>query len=143
VFDFSNNSLTASSSTILQALNLSFLNTNRGNEMVDLVFAGDTYFGYFEAALQANQRFMSEEKAVAGFKAYAYKSAQVIHDPHCSSTRMYGLNTDYFFFRPWDKRNFVIGEKKESVNQDAYLYPIFWAGNLTVSSRKRHFVIIA
>jgi hypothetical protein len=143
VMDFSNNTLTPSSSTILQGLNLAFLNTNRGNEMVDLVFAGDTYFGYFEGALQANQRFMSEAKAVAGFKAYGYKSAQVIHDPHCSATRMYGLNTDYVFFRPFNKRNFIIGDKKESVNQDAYLYPVLWAGNLTVCSRKRHFVMVA
>ena len=142
-FDFSANSLTPGASTILQALNTSFLNTNRGNEMVDIVIAGDTFFGYFESALQANQRFMSAEKAIAGFKAYQYKSAQVIHDPHCSATRMYGLNTDYVFFRPFERRNFVIGDRKDSINQDAYLYPILWAGNMTIASRQRHFVIIA
>jgi hypothetical protein len=139
-FDFSDNSLTASASTILQALNISFLNTDRGKDQVDLVTMGTTYFNYFESALQANQRFMSEEKAVAGFKAYGYKSARMVHDPHCSATRFYGLNTDYVFFRPHKNRNFKIMERKDSVNQDAYLFPILFGGNLTIASRARHFV---
>jgi hypothetical protein len=134
-------SLTPSASTILQILNLGFLNTDRGNDQVDLVLFGTTYFNYFESALQANQRFMSEEKAVAGFKAYGYKSAKVVHDPNCRTTNGYGLNTDYFFFRPFKGRNFKIMDRKDSVNQDAYLFPILFAGNLTVSSRARHFVI--
>ena len=142
-FSFSSNSLTAGASTILSALNLSFLNTNRGKDIVDLVVAGNTYFSYFEGALQANQRFMSAEKAIAGFKAYEYKGARVVNDPNCSATRMYGLNSDYLFFRPYDRRNFTIGDRKDSINQDAYLYPVLWAGNLTAASRKRHFVIIA
>jgi len=142
VFDFSANTLTAGPGTILTAINTACLNTERGNEYVDLIVAGTTYFQYFESALQAKQYFGSEETAVAGFKAYKYKGAKVVHDPNCSNTRMYGLNTDYFFFRPWKKRNFAIGEKKPSTNQDIYLWPIYFAGNLTVSSRQRHFVII-
>ena len=134
-------SLTPSSTTILQILNLGFLNTDRGNDHVDMVLFGTTYFNYFEAALQANQRFMSEAKAVAGFKAYGYKSAMVLHDPNCRTTTGYGLNTDYVFFRPFKGRNFKIMDRKDSVNQDAYLYPILFAGNLTCASRARHFVI--
>jgi len=118
-FSFASNSLTAGSSTILSALNLSFLNTNRGKDIVDLCVAGNTYFSYFEGALQANQRFMSAEKAIAGFKAYEYKGARVVNDPNCSATRLYGLNTDYAFFRPFERRNFTIGDRKDSINQDA------------------------
>jgi hypothetical protein len=141
LMDPSASSLTPSATTILQILNLGFLNTDRGNDQVDLVLLGTTLFNYFESALQANQRFMSEEKAVAGFKAYGYKSARVVHDPHSRVDVGYGLNTDYFFFRPFKGRNFKIMERKDSVNQDAYLFPILFAGNLTVSSRARHFVI--
>lgn len=144
VMDFSNNSLTPSSTTILQGIQLGFLNTNRGNDMVDVIFAGDTYFGYFEAAIQTNQRFINEtSKVIAGFKAWEYKGAKVIHDPNCSSTRMYGINTKYVKFRPYKKRNFIVGDRKDSINQDAYLFPVLFAGNLTVKSRKRHFVMIA
>ena len=142
-FSFSTNSLTAGSSTILTALNTSFLNTNRGTEKVDLVLAGTTYFGYFEGALQANQRFMDAKMAEVGFEAYRYKTAMVMFDPNCSATRMYGLNTKYLFFRPHPTRNFTQGDRKDSVNQDVYVVPMYWAGNLTCSSRARHFVIVA
>lgn len=135
---------TAASTNILAALTLGFLRTNRGQESVDLITLGDTYFGYFDSAIQTNQRFIQVEKKVrAGFTAFEYKGASVIHDPNCSATRGYGLNTDYVFFRPYKGRNFLIGEKKVPVNQDAAVYPIWFAGNLTVSSRKRHFALIA
>lgn len=144
VMDFSNNSLTPGTTTILQGIQLGFLNTNRGNDMVDVIFAGDTYFSYFESAIQSNQRFINEtSKVIAGFKAWEYKGAKVIHDPHCSATRMYGINTRYVKFRPWKQRNFKIGERKDSTNQDAYLFPILFLGNLTIRSRARHFVMIA
>jgi hypothetical protein len=143
VFDFSANSLTAGASTILTALNTSFLNTNRGNEKVDLVLGGTTYFQYFESSLQANQRFTDAEMGQAGFSNYKYKSAVVLHDPNCSATRMYGLNTKYIFFRPFESRNFTQGDRKPSLNQDLFVIPMYWAGNMTASSRQRHFVIIA
>lgn len=142
-FGFGANSLTAGASTILTALNTSFLNTNRGNEMVDLVLGGTTYFQYFEASLQANQRHMDPEQGKVGFKGYMYKDALVMHDPFCSATRMYGLNTDYIFFRPFESRNFTQGDRKPSLNQDLFVIPMYWAGNCTASSRQRHFVVIA
>ena len=143
VFDFSVNSLTPGASTILTALNTSFLNTNRGTEKVDLVLGGTTYFGYFEGALQANQRFMDADLGKAGFEAYRYKSAMVMHDPNCSATRMYGINTDTVLFRPDPDRNFTQGEQVRSINQDIVAIPMFFTGNMTCRSRRRNFVIIA
>lgn len=143
VFDYSDNSLTAGSSTILTALNTSFLNTNRGTEKVDLVLGGTTYFGHFEGALQANQRFVDAELGKAGFEAYRYKSAMVMHDPNCSATRMYGLNTNTVKFRPDPDRNFSQGDQVRPVNQDIVAVPMWFTGNLVVSSRRRNFVIIA
>ena len=44
------------------------------------------------------------------------------------------LNTDYIFWRPHRDRNFVpIGGERQSVNQDAIVKLIGWAGNLTMS----------
>jgi len=143
VFDFSVNSLTPGSSTILTALNTSFLNTNRGTEKVDLVLGGTTYFGYFEGALQANQRFMDADLGKAGFEAYRYKTAMVMHDPNCSATRMYGINTNTVLFRPDPDRNFTQGDKVKPVNQDMFAVPMWFTGNMTVRSRRRNFVVIA
>jgi len=144
VFSYNaNGGLTASSSTVLTALNTSFLNTNRGTEKVDLVLGGTTYFGHFEGALQANQRFMDAELGKAGFEAYRYKTAMVMHDPNCSATRMYGINTSTVLFRPDPDRNFTQGDRVKPVNQDMFAVPMWFTGNLTVRSRRRNFVIIA
>jgi hypothetical protein len=51
-----------------------------------------------------------------------------------NTNRMYFLNTKYLFFRPHRDRNFVpIGGDRMSVNQDAMVRLIGWAGNLTSS----------
>ena len=50
------------------------------------------------------------------------------------SNRMYMLNTDYLFLRPHRDRNMVpIGGERQSINQDAVVKLIGWAGNLTSS----------
>ena len=53
-------------------------------------------------------------------------------------------NTDYFFWRPHRDRNFVpIGGERQSVNQDAVVKLIGWAGNLTSSGPQFSGVLIA
>jgi hypothetical protein len=48
---------------------------------------------------------------------------------------MYFLNTDYIHFRPHSARNFVpIGGERQSVNQDAMVKLLGFAGNMTLSN---------
>jgi hypothetical protein len=56
---------------------------------------------------------------------------------------MYFLNTDYLFLRPAKGREFVPLGEKSSVNQDAMVMPVVWAGNMTVSNRSLQGVIVA
>ncbi len=57
---------------------------------------------------------------------------------------MWFLNTNYIFFRPHADRNFVpIGGERQSVNQDAIVKLIGWAGNLTTSGAQFQGVLIA
>lgn len=142
-YDFSGESVTASNSTITPAMNRTYLRCTRGTDSIDLVVAGETYFTYYEESLQAQQRFMSETKAAGGFNAYKYKNADVVYDSNCAATRMYMLNTDYLHFRPHENRNFVTLDRKSSVNQDATVVPIYWAGNLTCSNASLQGVIVA
>jgi hypothetical protein len=47
---------------------------------------------------------------------------------------MYFINSKYMFFRPHKDRNFVpIGGDRQSVNQDATVKLIGWAGAMTCS----------
>ena len=54
---------------------------------------------------------------------------------------MYFLNTDYIYLRPHSARNVVPLERKSSLNQDAMVVPVVWAGNLTCSNRDLQGVI--
>ena len=51
-----------------------------------------------------------------------------------TANHMWFLNTNYIYFRPHADRNFTpIGGERQSVNQDAVVKLIGWAGNLTSS----------
>lgn len=143
VYDFSTNSVTASSTTMQHAMNTAYMNTIRGTDHVDMIMAGMTYFTYYEESLQVNQRFTDDKGAGAGFQNLMYKGTPVIYDDQCGATRMYGINSDYLFLRPAKGREFVPMGEKKSVNQDVMVMPIFWAGNMTCSNRKLQFVICA
>jgi hypothetical protein len=56
---------------------------------------------------------------------------------------MYMLNTDFLFLRPAKGREFKPLGDRASVNQDAIVMPVVWAGNLTVSNRSLQAVICA
>lgn len=142
-YDFSDNSVTASSTTIQHAMNVINLRTERGTEKVDLIVAGENYFSYYEESLQAQQRFMDTRKAVGGFSGYKYKDATVFYDPNCNTNRMYMLNTKYIYFRPAKSRNFVVLKDKVAVNQDATVTPLYWMGNMTIANTLRQGVIVA
>ena len=142
-YDFSTETITASSTTIQHAMNEIHRRTLRGTDKVDFWVAGGTYFTFFEESLQANQRFMSAGKGEAGFDSYKYKSGDVFFDENCSNTRMYALNTDYLFLRPHVDRNFITMKSRQSVNQDATVVPMFWGGNMTISNRMLNGIILA
>lgn len=142
-YDFSTETVTASSTTIGHAMNVVYLRCTRNADTPDLIVAGETYFTYFEESLQANQRFVSEKEVEGGFRGYKYKGADVVYDSNCNATRMYVLNTDFLHFRPHKDRNFVTLPRKSSVNQDATVVPLFWAGNMTCSNRSLQGVIVA
>lgn len=142
-YDFSDNSVTASSTTIQHAMNICYLRTVRGTDAIDLIVSGDTYFTYFEESLQPQQRFTNANQAEGGFQSYKYKGADVVYDANCASTRMYGLNTDYISLRPDPDRDFVTLDTKDPVNQDATVVPMYWTGNMTISNPSLQFVITA
>jgi len=132
----------ANASNIQSYMNRTILQTVRGTDSPDLCVADNNYYRLFLESLQAIQRVTTEEDAGAGFSSLAYfgagKKMMVRLDGGIGGSiptnRMYFLNTDYIFFRPHRDRNMVpIGGDRQSVNQDAIVKLIGWAGNLTTS----------
>jgi hypothetical protein len=143
IYDFSGESVTASATTIQAAMNALWLKCIRGADKPDVVTADTTYFNYYWSSLQTNQRFSSDRKAAAGFMNLLFMDAPVFYDDQAPTTHMYMLNTDYLFMRPSAGREFVALGEKASVNQDAMVMPMVWAGNMTVSNRSVQGVIVA
>jgi len=143
-YDFSTNSETASTDSIQHAMNLTWINTVRGSDKVDIITADSSYYLYYLESLTPNQRFTDDKGAGVGFTNLVYQSnVPVIYDDQCPSAHMYFLNTDYLFLRPAKGREFVPLGEKSSVNQDALVMPVVWAGNMTVSNRSLQGVIVA
>lgn len=142
----------ATSANIQSYMNRTALQLVRGNDSADLIVADNNYYRLYLESLQSIQRVTSDEMAAAGFTSLKYmgagKSADVVLDGgiggSIGSNRMYFLNTDYIFFRPHKERNMVpIGGDRMSVNQDAIVKLIGWAGNLTCSGAQFHAVLKA
>jgi len=122
-------------------MNTIYLSLVRGADSPDLVMAGTNAYTAFLGSLQAIQRITSDDMARSGFTSLQYLNSDVVFDSSCSTNRMYFLNTDYLRLEVAAARDFVPGEAKMSVNQDAMVTPMFWSGNLTCSNRALQGVI--
>ena len=135
----------------------------RGSDKPDLWVGDNTYYQYYVNSMQAIQRVTSDGggSAGAGFASLKFygggMAADVVlgggvngdvdtsgNNGGATSAHMWALNTDYIFFRPHRDRNFVpIGGERQSVNQDAIVKLIGWAGNMTCSNSSLQGVLIA
>ena len=120
-----------------------WLECTRGPDTPDFIVADKVTYNYFWDSLTDIQRITGAEEGVAGFRSLKYVTADVFYDGDSGipSSHMYFLNTDYLYLRPHTARNVVPLEKKDSLNQDAMVVPVVWAGNLTCSNASLQGVI--
>jgi len=113
-----------------------FLRTTRGNDKTDMIVADKTSYKFYWASLQANQRFLEEKKAGAGFRSLEFAGVPVYYEDSTGipDRHMYFLNTDFLFVRYAPKRNFTPLPVERSYNQDAMVQFILWAGQFTTSN---------
>ena len=130
----------AATSALMQGyMNQVWLNITRGSDRPDLIVADNNYFKLYLESLQSIQRIASDDMATAGFTSLKYMDADVVFDGgyggDAPANHMYFINTDYLAWRPHKDRNMVpLNPDRFSVNQDAMVKLIAFAGNLTVSN---------
>ncbi len=161
VQSFATAGLVAGASTMQTMMNRAWLAQARQADRPDLFIADNTYFRYYWESLQAIQRIASDRTAMAGFASLKFMDADVVYDggfqgvaagnsttgtigvggitwtsgTGAPSAHMYLLNTDYIFFRPHRDRNMVpLDPDRFSVNQDALVKLVAFAGNMTMSN---------
>jgi hypothetical protein len=140
VFDASTDGPGATTSANIQTyFNRLWAKTVRGSDRPDLIIVDNVYWGLYMGSLQAMQRFSSSDNATLGFVSVKYMDADVVMDGgiggYMPASTAYFLNTKYLHFRPHRDRNMVplSPGQRYSVNQDAAVQILAWAGNLTSS----------
>lgn len=122
----------------------------RNTDKPDLIVCDNTNWRLYNESLQPIQRITSAEMGAAGFESLEYMGQPVVlgggfqgystdvvpvGGPPAGFT--WFLNTRYIYYRPHKMRNFVaLNPDRQSINQDATVKLIGWAGNLTVSNRR-------
>ena len=131
-----------SSANIQSYMNRVYLLTARQADTADLIIADNNYFRFYWESLQAIQRIQSDKMGQAGFQSLKFMGADVVFDGGIGgaapTNKMYFINSKFVFLRPHSGRNMeVIGDgNRMSINQDAMVRLIGWAGNITTSGRK-------
>ena len=146
LYDFSVESVTPGADTIQKAMQTLHLRCTRGMDEPDLWVMGETYYQYFWESLTDIQRINDPSRGQAGFNSLAFKNADVIFDNAASgmtAAQAYALNTKYLHWRPHTNRNMVPLEQRNSINQDATVSLLVWAGNMTCSNRSLQGVMTA
>jgi len=140
MFDFTTDGGAAVTSANIQTyMNKLWAQLVRGNDRPDLVIVDSVLWGLYMSSLQAIQRFTSIESATLGFVTTKFMDADVVLDGgiggFCPANTGFMLNTKYIFYRPHAQRDMVALSpgKRYSVNQDAEVQILAWAGNLTAS----------
>ena len=139
-FDFTTNGGAAVTSANIQTyMNKLWAQLVRGNDRPDLIIVDSVLWGLYMNSLQAIQRFTSSQDANLGFVTTKFMDADVVLDGgiggFCPASTGFMLNTKYLFYRPHAQRDMVplSPGKRYSVNQDAEVQILAWAGNLTSS----------
>jgi hypothetical protein len=149
LYDFSVESVTPGADTIVAAMDKLWRRCTFGNQTPDLIVAGDTYFGYYESAVGAlkainvNANAMTRALGDAGFTVLQYKNTPVVYDSNCNDERMYMLNMKHMFFEVHPDANFSMGDRKPAFDQDVWLIPLIFMGNMTTDGARYHGVMIA
>lgn len=154
-----NGGATATSANIAHYMNSVWKQLVRGRDQPDLIIADGNYWQLYLESLQAIQRVQTENAAPdfaeLGFPSLKYMTADVVldggfqgftTDPFAAtysggtavggapSNTMFFLNTKYLHWRPHAERNMVpLDPDRFSINQDAMVRLVGWAGNMTLS----------
>jgi hypothetical protein len=111
-----------------------------------LIVAGATLYDLFWSDMQSIQRVTSAGTGNKGFSELEFRGVAVRLDGGqatgsaldwgggLSATRMYMLNTSYLYWSVHTNTNMVPMDEKMSLNQDATVVPLLWAGNLCTSN---------
>jgi hypothetical protein len=142
VLDFSDtNGAATSTANIQAAMRALWIDCTLNNEHPDLIPMDDAYYEKYWGSLVSIQRITGDDQAKAGFSGLKFVTADVVLDGgiggNIASNTLFMLNTDYLAHITHSDRDIeVVGGERHSVNQDATVELMLWAGNMAASNRR-------
>lgn len=147
VTDFSTvNSGTTTASNIQTPMRTMYTAITRNNDKPDLILMSSTYFNLYWASLTAIQQITRTDEGRAGFSSLKFVNCDVVNEggvggnmseTSVTNATMFMLNTEYLGLWSHPDRNIeVVGGERQSVNQDAHVQLVLWAGNMWCSNRQ-------
>lgn len=136
--------ITPSASTIQSLMRPLFVRLTRGVDKPDLILAAENYYNLYLDSLSENQRYMDPKMAEAGFVSVKFMGCDVVHETEGSgitASRMYFLNSKYLDLQVHQDAQFQPAEEKQSVNQWAFVKPMYFMGNMTCANRSMQGVL--
>lgn len=140
-FDATTDGGAAATAALIQGyMQTVWLNTVRNGEHTDMIVADSNYFPFFWESLTTIQRITNVQKGASGFQSLEFNgpggSATVFFDGNAPANHMYFINSDYLHWRVHRDANFEAMEPRDSINQDAFVRPLIFMGNMTTSGAK-------
>lgn len=120
----------------LENMRIAWNNASEGTMNPGALFTTWDVFAFYEARLQAQERFTNTTTADGGFTQLAFKSAPVFPDSYCPSGAMFFVNWDCVELVALSGADFNMGEFVRVQNQSARVAHVEFTGNLVVKSRK-------
>ena len=147
VVDFTTyNSGATTSSNIQGPMRNMYSQVMRNADRPDLCLMSSTYYDMFWGSLTAIQRISSTDEGKGGFSSLKFVDMDCVNEggvggPMAESAvanaTMYMLNTEYVGLMTHSDRNIeIVGGERQSVNQDANVQLMLWAGNMYISNRQ-------
>lgn len=122
-----------------------------GTDKPSVILSDGAYYNLFWESLVAIQRITQDggnnKMAKAGFQSLLFETIPVVNcsglGAACPANHMYFINGNYLYLRPFKGRNFTqLDPTRHSINQDAEVRIMAWAGNLTGSNFRKQGLLI-
>lgn len=123
---------------------------SRGSDAPDFAIGGQRVFEKYESLLTPQLRFEDSKTADGGFQNLLFKTCPIMFDVNFAdytvgsqaSNSLYFLNSKYLKLVVHKSKWFTNTPFKMAPNQDARYAQILCYGNLTISNRMRHAVML-
>jgi hypothetical protein len=122
-----------------------FMALTRGADKPNLIVLSDDYFTFYELGLVSIKRYVDQTSADGGFMELSYKGVPVIFDGASGMPAAHGyfLNDNYIELVEHSDANLTVMDEAKPHNQDGFVVPIIWMGNMVTSNRALQGVVKA